>query len=150
MEDGRMVRNVGEDGIVYLGVAKSLKQGDNRVAVPPHSIQTLAPAAWNNGRERTRLEVLVEEGAGDKAGFSNAEYEAVGAIVVPVATILDKAHILVDVKQRPEEGILQDGVNFFYAHVEKGQGKEQLTALLQRGSVTAYSPETIWVPERNS
>lgn len=150
MEDEKMVRKIGVDGIVYLGVAKSMKQGDNRVAVPPESISSLKPAAWNNGRERTRLEVLVEEGAGFRTGYDDDAYVRAGAQIVTKEELLEKSHILVDVKQRPEEGILQDGINVFYAHVEKGQGKDQLTALLQRGGVTAYSPETIWVKESTS
>ncbi len=151
MEDGNMVREIGANGIVYLGVAKSVKAGDNRVAVPPQYIPSLKPAAWNNGRERTRLEILVEEGAGNRAGFSDEEYQAAGATIVSLGTILERAHILLDVKQRllPSQ-ILADGVNIFYAHVEKGQGKEQLRALLEQNNVTAYSPETIWVTENSS
>ncbi len=146
-----MVRKIGSDGIVYLGVAKSRKDGDNRVAVPPQMVPALKPAAWNNGKERTRLEVLVEEGAGNKAGYTDAEYQATGAHIVPLVTILEKAHILVDVKQRlNSKQILQDGINIFYAHVEKGQGKEQLSALLEQNNVTAYSPETIWVKESST
>lgn len=151
MEDGNMVREIGADGIVYLGVAKSRKDGDNRVAVPPQYIPTLKPAAWNNGRERTRLEILVEEGAGNRAGFSDEEYQAAGATIVSLGTILERAHILVDVKQRflPSQ-ILPDGINIFYAHVEKGQGKKQLRALLEQNNVTAYSPETFWVKDNSS
>ncbi len=150
MEDGNMVREIA-DGIVYLGVAKSVKSGDNRVAVPPQGIAALKPAAWNNGRDRTKLEVLVEEGAGLRVGYTDDDYRQAGAQVVSQTELLEKSHILVDVKQRlkPEE-LLQEGINFFYAHVEKGQGREQLTALLQRGGVTAYSPETFWVRENTT
>ncbi len=150
MEDGKMVREIGADGIVYLGVAKSMKQGDNRVAVPPQYVSTLKPAAWNNGRDRTKLEVLVEEGAGLRVGYDDDAYVRAGAQIVTKSELLDRSHILVDVKQRPEEGVLQDGINIFYLHVEKGQGIPQLNALVQRGGVTAYSPETIWVPEREN
>lgn len=139
-----MVREI-TDGVVRLGVAKSMKPGDNRVAVSPHNVPLLSNSPWDNGSDRVSLEVMVETGAGEKSGYSDSEYRTVGARIVDLNEIMEKGHVLVDVKQRPEGGVLPDGVNFFYAHVEKGQGSEQLRALLQRGGVTAYSPETIWV-----
>ena len=131
-----------EERVVYLGVPKSMKQGDNRIAVPPEGVGSLGYSVWDNGFERTKLKVLVEEGAGVRSGFGDERYLEAGAEVVSFDEILEKADVLVDVKQRPEEGLLANGVNIFYAHVEKGQGPEQLDALLARGGVTAISPET--------
>lgn len=129
----------------YLGIAKSMKPGDNRVSIPPNGIPHLFPAAWNNGRDQNRLEIIVEKGAGDNAGFTDEEYEAAGATIVDKDTLLKKSEILVDLKQRPREGVIPGRVHMFYAHVEKGQGIKQLKALLEAGNITAYSPETFWV-----
>ncbi|MBI2548125.1 hypothetical protein HYW21_02135 [Candidatus Woesearchaeota archaeon] len=139
-----MVREI-TDGVVRLGVVKSMKAGDSRVAVSPPNVPLLKNAPWDNGRDRVDLEVMVEKDAGEKSGYADKDYEAVGARIVDLDEVMETGHILLDVKQRPVEGVLPDGVNFFYAHVEKGQGPEQLRALLGRGGVTAYSPETIWV-----
>ena len=133
---------------VVLGVAKSLKQGDNRVAIAPHKIHSLKPAAWNNGREKTELKVLVEKGAGEGAGYSDSEYIKAGAEIVNLKNLLVRSNILVDVKQRPKDGLLQNGVNVFYAHMEKGQGPEQLGAVLEAENVNVYSPETFWLREK--
>jgi len=136
-----------ENGIINLFVPKSLKPGDNRVAVPPEGIVALTYSQWNNGLNRTELQVLVEDGAGVRSGWNNGEYKTAGARIVSLEEGLEEAHVLVDVKQRPQDGVLAGGINIFYMHVEKGQGPEQLRALLEAGGVTAYSPETFWVPQ---
>ena len=134
---------------VVLGVAKSLKKGDKRVAVSPHKIHFLKPAAWNNGRERTEIRVLVEKGAGEGAGYSDEDYIKAGAEIVDLNNLLKRSDILLDIKQRPKSGLLEKGINIFYAHIEKGQGPEQLRAILESEKVNIYSPETFWLQGRN-
>lgn len=57
-----------------LGVPKELAAGESRVAIVPASVGPLQKAGW---------EVIVEQGAGLWAGFTDAEYSAAGASVVP-------------------------------------------------------------------
>ncbi len=92
---------------------------------------------------------MVEEGAGIRSGYSDEDYREIGAEIVGLGDILREADILVDVKQRPPKYVLQDGVNIFYAHVEKGQAPAYLRELLAPGTVSLYSPETIFVQTPN-
>ena len=63
-------------GIPYsrltIGVPKESFPNERRVAVTPAVVQTLTKAGFN---------VLVEEGAGSEAKFSNADYESSGASI---------------------------------------------------------------------
>ncbi|MCS7237549.1 MAG: Re/Si-specific NAD(P)(+) transhydrogenase subunit alpha [Thermoguttaceae bacterium] len=56
-----------------LGVLKELTPGEQRVAIVPASAAALRKSGW---------EVLVEQGAGEAAGFTDADYQAAGATVV--------------------------------------------------------------------
>lgn len=146
------------ENVIKLGVPKSIKSGDNRVSIPPHYIRTLDLAVWNNyGRDETKLEVLVQKGAGKRCGYSDEDFIAAGAKIVNYDELLTKSNILLDVKQRePNETfkvdkyILEDRVNFFYAHVEKGQGPDQLRVLLEADGVSCYSPETFWAKDNET
>ena len=67
---------VAGDGIAYtditIGVVAEGNAGENRVAQSPESAGLLTSAGFN---------VVVERGAGKRAGFSDAEYEAAGCVV---------------------------------------------------------------------
>src|SRR3989338_9103804 len=117
---------------VNIFVPKGIKKGDNRVAIPPHLLNTLLPAAWYNGQDSTEVKVLVESQAGIASGYNDASFETAGAEIVTLEDGLNRGHILVDVKQRESpSSIIQNGINLFYAHVEKGQGLDQLTLALE-------------------
>ena len=58
--------------------------GDNRVPVTPESAKAFVSAGWA---------VRVPRGAGVRAGYTDAEYEAVGATLVDEAGLLDGAHV---------------------------------------------------------
>jgi Alanine dehydrogenase/PNT, N-terminal domain len=133
--------------VVLLAVCKSLS-GDNRVPLTPANLSRLKSASWNNGKEHTQLHILVEEGAGEQSGYDDQSYRDAGAEIAGLSDILREAHILLDVKQRPPAFILRDGVNIFYAHIEKGQAPDYLRALSAIPSMSLYSPETIFVPTR--
>ena len=142
---------------IYLAVPKPVKPGDNRVAISPQNIASLRLAAFSDfGQHEPQLEVLVESGAGLKTGYSDTDYESAGATVTTWEDIQSKADILVDVKQRGPEredghnSLVPGAVHFFYAHVEKGQGIEQLRAICEADNVSVYSPETIWRKDAQS
>lgn len=59
--------------MMRIGIAKELFLGERRVAIVPGSVGQLKKAGW---------EVFVETGAGEAAGFSDADYKAAGARVV--------------------------------------------------------------------
>ena len=75
-----------------IAVLRENQAGEARVAVVPESVKKLAAAG---------VEVGVETGAGLRAGFPDAEYEAAGASVMGRSDLLSEADILACVN-RPE------------------------------------------------
>jgi len=59
-----------------VAVLKETRPGERRVALVPQGVQELTKA---------RLEVVVEAGAGEGAGVTDAEYAAAGALIAPTA-----------------------------------------------------------------
>ena len=61
-----------------IGIPSEVERGESRVAASPDSVRQLVQAGF---------EVRVQRGAGEPAGFSDAEYEAAGAEIdwVPLA-----------------------------------------------------------------
>ena len=77
-----------------IGAPKEILEGENRVAMTPASVKDL---------QKLGYDCLIETGAGQKAGFSDATYEAAGATVVKTAAALWKeADIIAKVRQ-PED-----------------------------------------------
>ncbi|MFO7921209.1 MAG: Re/Si-specific NAD(P)(+) transhydrogenase subunit alpha [Nioella sp.] len=64
-----------------IGTPKEIEKGENRVAMTPESATQL---------QKLGHECLIEAGAGQNAGFADADYEAVGATVVKTAAALWK------------------------------------------------------------
>ncbi|MCI4358741.1 MAG: NAD(P) transhydrogenase subunit alpha [Thermoplasmata archaeon] len=75
--------------VIRLAVPKESAIGERRVAIVPEVAGKLVKRGW---------EVVVETGAGASAGFPDSEYTAAGALVVPNATKLAEATILVGVQ----------------------------------------------------
>ena len=65
-----------------IGTPKEIFEGENRVAMTPESAQAL---------QKLGHECLIETGAGAKAGFADADYQAAGVEVVKTAAALWKA-----------------------------------------------------------
>ena len=94
-----------------IGTPKETFEGENRVAMTPDSALQL---------QKLGHECLIEAGAGEKSGFSDATYEAAGVEVVKTAAALWKAADVV-AKVRPPSDTeikrLKDGqtlISFFY------------------------------------
>ncbi len=71
-----------------IGVPKEIAPGERRVALVPAGIQTL---------KKVGLDVVVERGAGEAAGFPDARYEAEGARLADRAGVLGAARIVLQV-----------------------------------------------------
>src|SRR5512140_2901842 len=72
-----------------IGVPKETAQGERRVALVPESCKKLTQAGY---------EVSIESGAGDSAGYPDAEYAAAGATLVPdAAALLGSADLVLKV-----------------------------------------------------
>src|SRR5690606_4675239 len=81
---------------MIVGVPKEIMNREYRVALTPAGARMLAARGH---------EVLVEAGAGAGSGFSDAEYEAAGARIVPSAErVWGEARLVLKVKEpQPEE-----------------------------------------------
>jgi len=74
---------------MIIGVPKESFPGERRVALIPASIGVLS---------KSGMEILVEEGAGLEAGFTDAEYAGKGARVASREEIFSKGEILLQVR----------------------------------------------------
>ncbi len=80
---------------MILGLLKE-HGNETRVALLPEIVQTFTDL---------KVEVLVEQGAGDSAFAANADYEAVGAKIVTRKEVFDKAEVLLQIQPPAENDI---------------------------------------------
>ena len=77
-----------------IGAPKEIIEGENRVAMTPASARDL---------QKLGYECVIETGAGEKAGFSDATYKEAGVEVVKTAAALFKAADIVAKVRVPTE-----------------------------------------------
>lgn len=94
---------------MIAGVPRETGQGERRVALVPESISRLRG-----------LEIAIEHGAGEPAGFPDSAYAEAGASVVPTSTFMYRDANLVLKVQPPSEievGLFKEGstlISFLY------------------------------------
>jgi alanine dehydrogenase len=119
---------------VKIGVAKEIKADEYRVALTPAGARELG----QNGHD-----VIVETGAGEGSAFSDAAYEAAGAVIANVDDVWADSELLLKVKEpiEPEYERLRDGLALFtYLH---SAADEPLTRALLESGITAVAYETV-------
>lgn len=120
---------------MLVGVPTEIKNHEYRVGLTPAGVRELA----SHGHQ-----VLVQRGAGQAIGLSDADYEAAGAqLAEDAATVFARAEMIVKVKEpQPAEcAMLRPGqVLFTYLHLAPDPA--QATALLASGC-TAIAYETV-------
>lgn len=120
---------------MIVGVPKEIKIFENRVALTPSGCQSLTQAGHR---------VLIEQGAGDGAGFFDAQYMLAGGEIVPTAAgVFAAADMIVKVKepQEAEFPLLRRGqVLFTYLHLAAEPAVTR--ALMERG-VIGIAYETV-------
>jgi len=118
-----------------VGVPTEVKADENRVALTPIGVRELVA----HGHD-----VLVESGAGDGSTITDAEYEAVGATVVPRAEdVWADADMVLKVKepQDAELPLLRKGqVLFTYLHLA---AYPDVAHALKAAGTTAFAYETV-------
>ena len=118
-----------------IGVPKEIKPQESRVGLTPHNIYELI----KNGHE-----VIVQKGAGEGSGFSDAEYVEEGAkLIAGRDDVFRRAEMIVKVKEvLPEEVKLlrKDQIVFTYLHLA---ANEPLTRALMKKGVTGISYDTV-------
>jgi NAD(P) transhydrogenase subunit alpha len=113
-----------------VGVPREITPGERRVALIPESVKKL-----------DGFEIAVERGAGDAAGFTDADYEQAGATLV--ADAYDGVEAVVKVQRPAAEELpkLRDG-QVLVAHLAPLADPEGIAALDARG-VVAFAMESI-------
>lgn len=117
---------------MIIGVPKEIKNNENRVAMTPAGVAELK----HNGRT-----VYVQHTAGEGSGFSDDEYIAAGAQILPtIEAVYDIAEMIVKVKEpiEPEYKLIKkDQVVFTYFHFASDR-KLTEAMIASRGVCIAY------------
>jgi alanine dehydrogenase len=119
---------------MIIGVPKEIKNNEYRVAIVPSAALELT---------RRGHKVLIETGAGVRAGFPDNEYAAAGAVITDADTIYEKAEMVYKVKEvLPEEfGRYHEGqILFTYIHSEN---RPEMTADLLNSKIIGISYEDV-------
>ncbi len=118
-----------------VGVPKEVKVEEHRVALVPGGAAALAKAGHR---------VVVQTGAGEGSGYSDAEYVQAGAELVPNAkAVWEQAELIVKVKEpQPEEVPLLRPEQLLFTFLHLAANCELTDGLLVSGA-TAMAYETI-------
>ncbi len=123
-----------------IGIPQEIKQNEARVALIPYAVAELVNAGH---------EVLIAAGAGLASGYSDSDYRAVGAQIVPQSRLVyEQAELIIKVKEPIDDELdwLQSHHTLFsFLHLAA------LPALLQRLTdvgLTAIGFETVMVEGR--
>jgi len=119
---------------VIVGVPREVKPGEQRVALTPAGARALAEAGHR---------VVVERGAGGGSGIRDDDYAAVGAELLGVEDVWQRAELVLKVKEplEAEHGHLHEGqVLFTYLHLAPAP---ELARALRKSGVIAIAYETV-------
>jgi len=124
-----------------IGIPKELKQGENRVGMMPAGVAELV---------RHGHTVYVQHEAGEGCGFSDADYQAVGATVLPqIADVYKQADMIIKVKEPidTEYKLVRAGqVVFTYFHFACDK---PLTDAMIASGATCIAYETVQKADRS-
>lgn len=120
---------------MIVGVPKEIKADENRVAMVPSGVAAFVAHGHT---------VLIEAGAGEKSGISDAEYRGAGATLVKKASsVWERAELVVKVKEPlgAELKAMREGqIVYTYLHLASN---EDLTKKLVSTGVTGIGYETV-------
>lgn len=121
---------------MLIGVPKEIKNHEYRVGLTPESVAELV----QDGQD-----VIIETRAGEGIGASDAEYEAVGAKIVGLASeIFERAEMVIKVKEpQPQECAMLRPGQILYTYLHLAPDPEQTKALIKSKAVCiAYETVT--------
>lgn len=121
---------------MLIGVPAEVKNHEYRVGVTPAGVQEL---------RRHRHEVLIQKGAGVRAGFNDVDYEQAGAqLVDDAASLYARAELILKVKEpQPDECAMLRPGQIVFAYLHLAPDAAQAKALLASGaSCIAYETVT--------
>ncbi len=120
-----------------IGVPTEIKNNENRIAMTPAGVLTLAGAGHD---------IYIEKGAGLGSGFTDEQYVEAGAHIVETAKEAWDQEMVMKVKEPlPEEyGYFREGLILFtYLHLAP---EPDLTRALVENKVTGIAYETVQLP----
>ncbi|HLQ83600.1 MAG TPA: alanine dehydrogenase [Pseudogracilibacillus sp.] len=123
-----------------IGIPKELLNNENRVALTPSGVHTLTQAGHA---------ITIETNAGLGSGFTDEEYEEMGAKIVKTAKEAWSNEMIMKVKEpiESEYDYLQEGqIVFTYFHLAS---QPELTKVLIEKKVIAIAYETVQLPDRS-
>ena len=126
---------------MIVGVPKEIKNNEFRVGMTPAGVSELI----KNGHT-----VYVQKSAGEGSGFADADYEAVGATILPtIADVYAIAEMIVKVKEpiEPEYKLIREGqLLFTYFHFACDRALTD-AMIAQKAVCLAY--ETVQLADRS-
>ena len=113
---------------MHIGLPTEIKNHEYRVGLTPASVRELC----SHGHS-----VLVQSGAGQAIGLSDALYQAAGATLVPdAASVFAQADMVVKVKEpQPQECAMLRPGQILYTYLHLAPDPAQTAALVQSGAV---------------
>ncbi|HUM87953.1 MAG TPA: alanine dehydrogenase [Prolixibacteraceae bacterium] len=126
---------------MIIGIPKEIKNNENRVALTPAGAGELV---------RHKHKVLIQHFAGVGSGFTDADYESVGAVILPsIEDVYQKAEMILKVKEpiAEEYNLTRDGqIVFTYFHFASS---ERLTLEMIRSNAVCIAYETVENSDRS-
>ena len=120
---------------MIIGIPKEIKNNENRVGMTPAGVKELIA----HGHK-----VYVQHTAGEGSGFADAEYEAVGASILPaIEDVYGIAEMIIKVKEpiEPEYKLVREGqLLFTYFHFACDRA---LTDAMLAAGGTCFAYETV-------
>lgn len=124
---------------MIIGIPKEIKNNENRVGATPAGVKELI----GHGHK-----VYVQHTAGDGSGFSDDDYTAVGATILPTITeVYAIAEMIIKVKEpiEPEYPLVKPGqIVFTYFHFASDRA---LTEAMVKSGSTCIAYETVIGPQ---
>ena len=116
--------------MMIVGIPKEIKTREKRVGLTPDGVKIL-------GREG--IKVLFESQAGLGSGFSDANYESAGAVIVPTKEKLYQSATLIQKVKEPLENefslLRPDHLLFCFLHLASQENCALKDALIRLGDL---------------
>ncbi len=116
-----------------IGIPAETRAGETRVAATPETIKKMVAAGHS---------VFVENGAGSGANVPDAEFQAAGATIAPVAEIYGKSEIILKVKAPTAEELTKMPAKTVLIGLLSPYQADQVEAYAKQG-VTAFAMEKL-------
>ena len=119
---------------IQIGVPREVAAGECRVAATPESVGKLVKAGFS---------VAVQAGAGQAAGYDDAQYVAAGATVAPDAAAVWKMDVVVKVRPPQPAEVAQAREGLVLVSLLQPERNPELPAALNAVKVTALALERV-------